>query len=51
MSKEPRIVSAQAWECVCGRVNGRPEVEVCACGDYTLAGSVEKPRPPLPDKR
>ena len=42
--KQPEIVSAQAWGCPCGGVNGIPEVDVCAtCGEWTLDGPVTKP--------
>ncbi|MCR4339336.1 MAG: hypothetical protein NUW01_05550 [Gemmatimonadaceae bacterium] len=40
-SKQPEIVSAQAWKCPCGAVNGRPEVDVCSCGEWTVDGPVK----------
>ncbi len=42
MSDQPEIVSAQAWKCPCGQVNGRPEVDVCSCGEWTIDGPVKK---------
>lgn len=41
MSKQPEILSAQAWGCPCGQVNGRPEVDVCSCGEWSLDGPVK----------
>lgn len=47
--KQPEVVSAQAWKCVCGAVNGIPEIDVCAsCGEWTLGGPVEKAVKPDP---